>query len=145
MPAFPGRAATLGFVCLLALGAAGEALAASPPLPSCAEGAEPMVSRELFFGTGRAGAAPVSKAEWQGFVDAEITPRFPDGLTHFPASGQWRGADGTLVRERSFVLLLWHAPSAEADAALDEIRALWMRRFDQESVMQVDGISCVRF
>ena len=60
-------------------------------------------------------------------------------------SGQWRGADGTLVRERTHVLLLWHAPAAEATEALDEIRALWMQRFDQESVMQVDGMSCVRF
>ena len=34
---------------------------------------------------------------------------------------------------------------SRVDDALDEIRALWMRRFDQESVMQVDGISCVRF
>ncbi|WP_339950260.1 DUF3574 domain-containing protein [uncultured Albimonas sp.] len=126
---------------LLWVGMAGAGFAAAP----CAEGAVPMARSELFFGTGRAAAPPVSEAEWQAFVDAEITPRFPDGLTHFPASGQWRGADGAVAREGSFVLLLWHAPSAEADAALAEIRALWMRRFDQESVMQVEGLSCVRF
>ncbi|MDT7646191.1 MAG: hypothetical protein QOC75_3191, partial [Pseudonocardiales bacterium] len=38
---------------------------------------QPYERTELFFGTGRAGAAPVSDQEFDAFTDAEITPRFP--------------------------------------------------------------------
>ncbi|MDF2233552.1 DUF3574 domain-containing protein [Albimonas sp. CAU 1670] len=131
-------------VVLGSVGVGSGAWAASPPRP-CPEGTDPMMRRELFFGTARPDAPPVDEAQWQAFVDAEVTPRFPDGLTHFPAAGQWRGADGAVVRERAHVLLIFHAPSPAAEAALAEIRALWKDRYDQESVMQVDGTACVGF
>lgn len=135
-------------VAVASVGAGSGAWAASPPSPlpfPCPEGMEPMMRRELFFGTARPDAPPVDEAQWQAFVDDEITPRFPDGLTHHPAAGQWRGVDGAVVRERAHVLLIFHAPSPDADAALAEIRGLWTARYDQESVMQVDGIACVGF
>jgi Protein of unknown function (DUF3574) len=68
----------------------------------CPAGLESMVSAELLFGSGR-----VSDAVWKDFLDREITPRFPDGLTVFEALGQWRDpARGIVTRERSKVVLI---------------------------------------
>jgi hypothetical protein len=46
-----------------------------------------MAGLELLFGVSRKGA-PVSDEEWQSFVDQEVTPAFPDGLTILEGYGQ---------------------------------------------------------
>lgn len=43
---------------------------------------------ELYFGTGRPDGSVVSDAEFQQFVDIQVTPRFPDGLTLLAGYGQ---------------------------------------------------------
>ena len=66
-----------------------------------------------------------------------MTPRFPQGLTVWRADGQWRGADGVIVREPSFVLELIHPDSAAPERAVTEIIADYKHRFQQESVLRV--------
>lgn len=112
---------------------------------SCRPGGKAMVRNELFFGLSRKSAAPVSEAEWSAFVDTEVTPRFPDGLTVVDAYGQWRGSGGAIAKERSKVLIIWHPQSAEADTKLEAIRTAYKARFAQESVMRVDAGACVSF
>ena len=80
-----------------------------------------------------------------GFVDREVTPRFPDGLTLFAGAGQWRGADGTIVKEGSRVLVLLHPDTPEVERNLAAIRNAYVAQFAQESVLRVDGASCVSF
>jgi hypothetical protein len=99
-----------------------------------------MARTELLFG-----AAQVSDAQWKVFLAREVTPRFPDGLTALEGYGQWKRPDGRITGERSRVLLLWHAPSADADARIDAIRAAYKKRFHQLSVMRVDSTDCVSF
>jgi hypothetical protein len=110
---------------------------------------QPYERTELFFGTGRAGAAPVSDQEFDAFTDAEITPRFPDGLTMLTGAGQWRGSDGKLAKERSKVLiLLYPKPSAaESGPKIEEIRHVYEQKFNQESVLRADDPEprCVTF
>src|SRR5262245_6160781 len=49
---------------------------------------------ELYFGTARSdNQPPVSEAEFQIFLDKNITQAFPDGLTLLKGLGQFRGAD----------------------------------------------------
>ena len=122
------------------------------PMPSqsqasmvCRDGAEPMARLELLFGTGRKGGPPVSDSDWAGFLDAEVTPRFPDGLTVLDGYGQWRGTGGTIAKERAIVLVIWYPPDASHDAEIEAVRAAYKRRFGQQSVMRVDGLSCVSF
>jgi hypothetical protein len=100
---------------------------------------------ELYFGRDREGGAPVSDAEWQDFVDASVTPRFPDGLTSYDARGQYLMENGELVHENSKVLLLLHDGSAERSADIDAVCAVYKARFQQESVLRVDSVSCIRF
>lgn len=77
--------------------------------PSCAPAlrtgaAEDVVVEQLFFGRNMPGGQVVSDSAWINFLSEVVTPRFPDGLTVFQAAGQWRGADGKIEREASFVL-----------------------------------------
>jgi hypothetical protein len=94
---------------------------------------------ELYFGSERAGP-DVSRREFNQFLDEAITPRFPDGLTLLTGQGQFREADGTIVEETSFVLILFYPyeDRAESSALIEQIRKLYLERFDQESVLRVD-------
>ena len=104
-----------------------------------------MARLELLFGTARATAAPVSEAEWADFVDGEVTPRFPEGLSILAGQGQWRDDAGQVVKEEARMLLIWYRPTAERAAAIEAIRAAYKARFDQESVLRADGVSCLSF
>jgi hypothetical protein len=99
----------------------------------------------MLFGTARRDEAPVTDEDWRAFLDAEVTPRFPSGLTTLQGPGQWRGSDGHLTKEQTNILVIWHEPSRRADADIEAIRSAYKIRFHQESVMRVDGLSCVSF
>src|ERR1700720_3080757 len=53
------------------------------------------VDTQLYFWLGPAGAPEkgVSEAAWRSFLDAEVTPRFPAGLSVVDVYGQWQGKD----------------------------------------------------
>ncbi|WP_193369275.1 DUF3574 domain-containing protein [Pelagibius marinus] len=112
---------------------------------SCRAEALPMARVELFFGLQRQDGTLIGEAEWAAFLDQEVTPRFPDGLSVFTARGQWRHDTGRIARETSKMLVILYQPSAESEAAIEEIRAAYKEGFDQESVMRLDSSSCVSF
>src|SRR3546814_16065208 len=89
----------------------------------CRDGAFPMARLELYFGTQRPGGAPVTAAEWAGFLDEEVTPRFPDGLTVLEGNGQWRNSKGVITRETETVLVIHYEPSAGKETAIKDLRA----------------------
>lgn len=113
--------------------------------PHCPEGAESWSRTELYFGLSRPDGSEIGAAEFESFVDREVTPRFPDGLSLLDAEGQWRGADGAIVEEDSRVLVLLHPGTPDVSGELEEIRDAYVQAFDQESVLRVDGASCVSF
>jgi Protein of unknown function (DUF3574) len=106
---------------------------------------ELLVRSELFFGLSKPNGAIVSEKEFQHFVDREVTPRFPDGLTLLTGLGQFRTSQGRLVREYAKVLLVLYPPSADRSASVEEIRQFYKQQFQQESVLRVDTRSCVSF
>jgi hypothetical protein len=133
--------------------AAGDAffLAQDPPvipralLKRLGARAHRFVRTELFFGTATPGEA-VSDERFRAFLDAEVTPRFPDGLTLFKGHGQFTGQDGVLVKEDPFVLILLHPFEnfKESNRKIEEIRRLYKAQFQQESVLRVDYQFSVR-
>ena len=131
---------TLGLA--LALGVAG--CAAPGDTPRCASGEERMVNELLYFGTAKPQGV-VSGEEWSQFLRASVTPRFPQGLTVWPAAGQWKGADGAIVREDSFLLSLLHPDDEASEAAVRAITADYKSRFQQEAVLRVKSRACVSF
>ena len=121
------------------------ALVGCAGVPACAPGARSAVTDLLYFGMAKPTGGVVSQDEWDEFLRTVVTPRFPDGLTAWAASGQWRGADGKVVREDSRVLQLLHAADARSDEAIRAIVAEYRHRFDQEAVMRVTSRACVSF
>jgi hypothetical protein len=100
---------------------------------------------ELYFGTSRPGGE-VTDEDFAGFLDCEITPRFPDGLTLLSGYGQYLNAQGVLARERSKVLILFY-PAQTEDAAvrIEAICDAYKRAFQQESVLRVSSYASVSF
>src|SRR5262249_9176152 len=75
---------------------------AGAQLLDCRGGQRPTQVAELMFGRKIGDRVGVGDDEWKSFIDREITPRFPDGLTIFDADSQWRDkASGKVVREPS--------------------------------------------
>ncbi|HXC07403.1 MAG TPA: DUF3574 domain-containing protein [Steroidobacteraceae bacterium] len=116
----------------------------SPQRPSCRPGEQLVVQDTLYFGTMRAGG-PVTADDWAKFLNTTVTPRFPQGLTVSQASGQWRGADGAMVRESTYVLTLLHPDGAPGEAAIAEIVASYKSAFQQESVLRSRAATCATF
>ena len=104
-----------------------------------------MLRLELVFGMGRKDGTEIEEADWRAFLDAEVTPRFPDGLTVFSASGQWRNSGGRIVKEAARVLLVWLPDAAAAQPRIEAVREAWKQRHQQESVLRVTETSCVAF
>jgi hypothetical protein len=102
------------------------------------------IQDSLYFGTAKPGGA-VTPEEWAEFLKSVVTPRFPQGLTVWQASGQWRGADGAVIREASHVLNLLHPNDATSEKAVIEIAAAYKVRFQQEAVLRVRALACVSY
>jgi hypothetical protein len=101
---------------------------------------------ELFFGRARPDGSVVTDEEFRAFLDDIITPRFPNGLTVLSGTGQFRGSSGMIKREGAvFVILLYPAGDKDSSVRIEEIRGSYRRIFVQESVLRVDGESCVDF
>ncbi len=100
---------------------------------------------ELFFGLSRAGGPDVTEEEFQHFVDTEVTPRFPDGLTLLGGKGQFKDSAGTIVQEGAKLLVLLYRFDQESNRAVEEIRDEYKEDFQQESVLRVDEQTCVSF
>ncbi|GAA5071156.1 DUF3574 domain-containing protein [Lysobacter panacisoli] len=92
---------------------------------------------ELYFAVGNEdGSDTIDDARWRAFLDAEVTPRFPDGLTVLDGYGQWRFRDGNrLVRQRCKVLVVLHENTDARRADIDAIRTAWKRASGHESVL----------
>jgi hypothetical protein len=115
-----------------------------PKRPTAAS--EVWVRTELYFGTNRSDSEPVTESEFSDFVEREVTERFPDGLTLLTGYGQFRASSGTIIREKSFLLILFYPPQQQdANKKIQEIRDRYRTAFKQESVLRVDGFSVVSF
>jgi hypothetical protein len=117
----------------------------APPL-ACRAGQQATLTATLLFGRHAGGRLAVSDADWSRFLAGEITPRFPDGLTVFDASGQWRDpARGVATREPSKVVLIVYRDEPTAQARLTAIAEAYKRRFAQRSVGIVVNPGCASF
>ena len=96
---------------------------------------------ELFFGGNRPDGSVISPAEFELFLDKEVTPAFPDGLTWLEAHGQWMGG-----KENSYQLILLYPYSQrKANRDIEEIRTDYKRQFQQQSVLRADSTDRVSF
>lgn len=112
---------------------------------TCPTGQSPGREVQLFFGRNVGERVGVSEADFQRFVDEELTTRFPKGLTVFDAAGQWRGASGVTGREPSKVVILVLPGRGGDEDKLDAVRAAYRTRFSQEAVLMTVQPTCLGF
>ena len=107
---------------------------------TCAAPQSAMLDIELLLGRGKA-----SEARWKQFLAREVTPRFPDGLTVYETTGQWRDpATKAITREKSRVLRII-VPADIARDKIDALAAVYKTQFAQKSVGIVIRPACVSF
>jgi hypothetical protein len=134
------RVASLLFVPCITLMAACSGLVPR----SCPSDQKAMTADYLYFGAAKPDGQ-VSADDWRTFLDEVVTPRFPQGLSVWQASGQWKSAAGPIVREPSYVLNIVHESSEATDAAIAGIMSAYKSRFRQEAVLRVRSAACVSF
>ena len=109
---------------------------------SCGADGQLAVQELLYFGT-ETPSGHVTPEAWTQFLSEIVTPRFPEGLSVWHASGQWRSASGEVIREPSYVLSLVHPDDSAPSKAVQEIIASYKTRFQQEAVLRVKSYTCV--
>jgi Protein of unknown function (DUF3574) len=119
--------------------------AAAPATAACPDGLREANTAQLFFGRSIDPAGEVTDADWREFLDAEVSPRFPDGLSVNDVYGQWKSPAGDFVREDSKALFIVLAGRPDEQQRLDLIRDAYKRRFHQQSVLLVEQKACVAF
>ena len=101
---------------------------------------------ELYFGLSKADGSIISEADFGTFIDQEVTPRFPNGLTLLAGLGQFKNSASVIIREPSRVLILFYPlGDPENDKKLEAIRSAYKSTFQQESVLRADASSCIAF
>jgi hypothetical protein len=110
--------------------------------------AQGWVDCRLYFGLGPADDAGkgVSEAQWRDFLDKEVTPRFPDGLSVLDVYGQWESkTETTPERIRTKLLVIDYENTVENRAKIDAIRSAWKLRTGDQSVLMVTEPADVSF
>jgi len=110
--------------------------------------AQGWVDTRLYFGLGPANAPDkgVSEAAWRGFLDQEVTPRFPAGLSVVDVYGQWEGVqEKSPERIRSKMLIIDYPATVVNAAKIEAIRAAWKQKTGDQSVMKVTEPADVSF
>jgi hypothetical protein len=110
---------------------------------ACPAGEARQEVAELNFGRNIGQELGVSEADFTRFLDEEVTPRFPDGLTVLNSEGRWL-YKGVLYKEPGKILMLiLRAPGDRARLA--EIAAAYERRHHQDAVLIRTYPQCVFF
>lgn len=100
---------------------------------------------ELFFGLSKPDGYTVTEEEFQTFVDSVVTPLFPEGLTLLTGTGQFKNSSGAVIQEGSKLLILLYPFNWESNRRIKQVQELYIKTFQQQSVLRTDEQSCVSF
>jgi hypothetical protein len=151
LPALLLAMALSGCVHQAASGAASTAPSTAPTLSG--DPAHPgqtlgWVDTKLYFGLGPLDQPDkgVSEAQWRAFLDKEVTPRFPDGLSVQDVYGQWQGKRQSVPsRLRSKVLIIDYPDTQENRDKIEAIRSAFKKMTGDQSVLRVTEPADVSF
>jgi hypothetical protein len=111
------------------------------------------VDTRLYFGLGPANAPQkgITEAKWRAFLDKEVTPRFPAGLSVLDVYGQWLAKRNQTTpgaqpeRIRSKLLVIEYPATTENAERIEAIRAAWKQLTGDQSVLKVTQPADVSF
>jgi hypothetical protein len=133
------RAAT-GAAALLLLGAC------TPPpqtaASACIPPLTPAVQVDLYFGRETGTGREITEAEWASFLNEEVTPRFPAGLSVVDVAGQYREPSGVIQRERSKLLVLVVFDAPAHGPMVEAVVGVYSKRYGQNAVLRVERAVC---
>lgn len=130
--------ALVGLSGIAILGLAG--CASAPKVAGCPAGQAQLQTAQFFLG---AKAATPNDRDISRFVDQEVTPRFPDGVTVVDGGGQWKGSENRMIREASKVVLIVLPTTADGPTRVEAVRTAYRTRFKQEPVVVLPPAACV--
>ncbi|HEY6488477.1 MAG: DUF3574 domain-containing protein [Terracidiphilus sp.] len=145
----PVRFALLGVVLSLATAGCAHPPVSTPPVavaptlsgdPNHPGQTRGWVDTKLYFGLGPADHPEkgIGEAEWRDFLDNEVTPRFPSGLSVLDVYGQWQGkGQQAPERLRSKMLIIDFPDSQENRGKIEAIRTAWKAKTGDQSVLRV--------
>jgi hypothetical protein len=101
------------------------------------DGLKPAHLERLYFGRNIGDTAVVSDSAWVAFVRNVVTPAFPEGSTVWESAGQWRAPDGTMVKERGYVVELLHLVTPDVETRVQRVIDSYKKQFSQQSVLRI--------
>jgi len=125
--------------------AAAPSLTGDPNHPGETKG---WVDTKLYFGLGPSDQPEkgISEAQWRDFLDKQVTPRFPSGLSVVEVYGQWQGKNQPAPeRLRSKMLIIDYSDTQENRDKIEAIRAVWKQQTGDQSVLRVTAPVDVSF
>lgn len=93
------------------------------------------VATYVLFGRNIPSGGEVSEQQFNAFLDSDITPAFPSGLTVYDAYGQWRNQDGTRVQQKTKILLIVGPGSKSDSEAIHRIVKSYRDKFGGAGVL----------
>lgn len=111
------------------------------PRGGCPAGQAQLRTAQLFLSAKP--PARISDRDIRKFIDTEVTPRFPEGVTVVDGGGQWRGDENRLIREASKVVMIVLPEKGDPLGKVEAVRAAYRARFKQESHVVTPPPSCV--
>lgn len=114
---------------------------ATQPKPACPVGQSELRTAQLFLSAKP--PAKISDNDIRKFVDTEVTPRFPDGVTVVDGGGQWRGDENRMIREAAKVVMIVLPENGDPVAKVEQVRTAYRARFKQDSVVLLPPPACV--
>jgi len=106
------------------------------------------VDTKLYFGLGPADVPDkgVPDAAWRDFLDKEVTPRFPSGLSVIDVYGQWQGKQQKVPqRVRTKLLIIDYPDTRDNRDRIQAIRLAWKKRTGDQSVLKVTQPADISF
>ena len=106
------------------------------------------VDTKLYFGLGPADVPDkgVPDSAWREFLDKEVTPRFPSGLSVIDVYGQWQGKEQKVPeRVRTKLLVIDYPDNTDNRARIEAIRLAWKKKTGDQSVLKVTQPADISF
>jgi len=91
------------------------------------------------------GKGGVSEADFARFLDGEVSPRFPQGMTVIDAEGRWTPPAGSMIRTPAKMVMIVLPGAPDDEKKLDAVRLAYKTRFHQPSALLMTTGDCTSF
>jgi hypothetical protein len=113
--------------------------------PHCDNGGFKATAELVFSRVSDDGSDGVSEADFSKFLDAEVSPRFPEGLTVVDAEGRWTPPAGSMIREPAKMVMIVLPGRSDDGKKLEAVRVAYKTKYHQQSVLLMTHGDCVSF